>query len=116
MSHPQTTAPRGDTQPDAQPAAEAGGAARRQVFDAAALDLSGGWLWRGSGGRSAHLVRERAVGSCNPWALCGKRIRTPRLAWRGVCPTCRSRSEQVQAESTPVRHHVLEPGPRQQAA
>ncbi|WP_432519806.1 hypothetical protein [Kineococcus sp. SYSU DK006] len=51
--------------------------------------MSGRWVWRGSGGRGAHLVRERSAGSCNPWALCGRRVRNPRLAWRSICPDCR---------------------------
>ena len=54
------------------------------------LDLNGRWVWRGRGGHAAHLIRERSTASSTPWTLCGRRLRQPRSAWRGVCPTCRS--------------------------
>ena len=75
------------------------------------IDVSGRWVWRGAGGYSAHLVRERSASSSSPWTLCGKRIRGPRLAWRGVCPTCRQRGEDLDAEPIPMRHRVLRTTP-----
>ncbi len=71
------------------------------------FDVSGRWVWRGSGGRNAHLVRERSVRSSSPWSLCGKRVRGPRLAWRGVCHVCRRRSVDLDTEPTPVNDRVL---------
>ena len=62
------------------------------------VDLSGRWVWRGRGGHGAHLIRERSTASSTPWTLCGRRMRQPRLAWRGICPTCRSRAHDLAAD------------------
>ena len=59
------------------------------------LNFSGRWVWRGRGGHAAHLIRERSICSSNPWTLCGRRLRQPRSAWRGTCPTCRSRASEL---------------------
>lgn len=78
------------------------------------FDVSGRWVWRGAGGHSAHLVRERSANSSSPWTLCGKRVRGPRLAWRGVCHHCRRRGADLDAEPTPARDRTL-PRPLAQA-
>ena len=66
--------------------------------DGRVLDLAGRWAWRGRGGHGAHLIRERSTASSTPWTLCGRRMRQPRLAWRGICPTCRSRAHDLAAD------------------
>ena len=77
------------------------------------FDLNGRWVWRGRGGHSAHLIRERSAASSTPWTLCGRRLRQPRRAWRGVCPTCLSRATNLDAEATPARERTMTtPNPR----
>ena len=76
------------------------------------FDVSGRWVWRGGGGHSAHLVRERSANSSSPWTLCGRRVCGPRLAWRGVCHRCRRRGADLDTESTPAGDRTL---PRQLA-
>ena len=85
--------------------------------DGRVLDLAGRWVWRGRGGHGAHLIRERSASSSTPWTLCGRRLRQPRLAWQGVCPTCRSRAHDLavdlDAEPTPPRYRTVLPQERE---
>ena len=84
-----------------QEVTEAVAVRRREPIAAVALDFSGRWVWRASGRRGAHLVRERSATSSSSWTLCGKRVRNPRRTWRGLCPSCRAAADRVDAEATP---------------
>ncbi|ABS03937.1 hypothetical protein Krad_2461 [Kineococcus radiotolerans SRS30216 = ATCC BAA-149] len=78
----------------------AGGSSAGKADADLAFDLSGRWVWRGRGGHAAHLIRDRSTASSTPWTLCGRRMRQPRLAWRGICPTCLSRAEDLAADAS----------------
>ena len=59
------------------------------------------WIWRGGGSTQAHLIPEHKAARANPYTLCGRRLRKPRMAWSGVCRACIFESLDLKAWSEP---------------